>query len=85
MVFLVTKARFRAYECCLTGNADELSLPFNYEAAGMQANGHDVAASCCGPNGHQNGVEINGRAAQEISTDSECDPLFTAGIRDRIH
>lgn len=37
----------------------------------MQADDPGKSKSCCGPNGLQNGVEINGKPAEEISTDSE--------------
>lgn len=50
---------------------DDVVLPFNYEAAGMQVDDPGKSASCCGSNGHQNGVEMNGKPAEEISTDSE--------------
>lgn len=41
---------------------DILSLPFNYDAAGLEQADDVPQKECCGPNGH---------AKEEISTDSE--------------
>ena len=50
---------------------DDLTIPFNYEAAGLEAD--EPKKSCCGPNGHS-------ASEEEVSTDSEStvSTLFTS-------